>query len=140
MSRGKLIILSREVGLKTDLEDVEIENLIPGQLSQTNDFDSFIDQRKILDEHYKTRHENLTREKVLRYVGDMDVHDRKLKVSLVEVNKDSPLGNIKGTDSIFEVYTKDYGERPLVIQGAGAGGKVTARGVYSDIIRIGRAS
>ncbi len=136
----KLIILSREVGLKTDLEDVQIENLIPGQLSQTSDFDSFINQRKILDDHYKVRHESLSEEKVLRYVGDMDVNDRKLKVSLVEVDKDSPLGNIKGTDSIFEVYTKDYGERPLVIQGAGAGGKVTARGVYSDIIRIGRAS
>ncbi len=136
----KLIILSREVGLRTDLEDVKIENLIPDQLEQAEDFDSFVNQREILDNHYKARHKNLTEEKVLRYVGDMDVKDRKLKVSLVEVEKDSPLGNIKGSDSIFEVYTKDYGERPLVIQGAGAGGKVTARGVYSDIIRIGRAS
>ena len=29
------------------------------------------------------------------------------------------------------------GDNPIVIQGAGAGAEVTARGVYSDLLRIG---
>ncbi|MEQ9402536.1 MAG: bifunctional aspartate kinase/homoserine dehydrogenase I [Cyclobacteriaceae bacterium] len=136
----KLIVLSREVGLKTNLEDVQIENLIPSQLAHTDSFISFISESKILNEYYRLKRENLAREKVLRYIGDMDVNEQTLKVSLVEVDRDSPLGSLKGADSIFEVYTRDYGERPIVIQGAGAGGKVTARGVYSDLIRAGRAS
>ena len=48
----------------------------------------------------------------------------------------SALGQVKGADSIFEIYTESYGENPIVIQGAGAGAAVTARGVFGDILRI----
>ncbi len=136
----KLIILSREVGLKVDLEDVEVENLIPETLSQAEDFEAFLEKRDLLDKHFQNKYDRLSKGKVLRYVGELNVKSKELNVSLIEVYNDSPLGNVKGSDSIFEVYTEDYGEQPLVIQGAGAGGKVTARGVYSDIIRVGRAS
>ena len=37
---------------------------------------------------------------------------------------------------IFEVFTESYGEKPIVIQGAGAGAAVTARGVFGDILRL----
>jgi aspartokinase/homoserine dehydrogenase 1 len=30
------------------------------------------------------------------------------------------LGGLKGSDSFFEIYTESYGDRPIVIQGAGA--------------------
>jgi homoserine dehydrogenase len=33
-------------------------------------------------------------------------------------------------------YTKRYGANPLVIQGAGAGGEVTAMGVTADLIKV----
>lgn len=36
----------------------------------------------------------------------------------------------------IEIYTESYGTHPLVIQGAGAGAAVTARGVFGDILRI----
>ncbi len=136
----KLIILSREIGLKSNLEDVKVQNLIPEALRDKINLNSFLKEREVLDDHYKAIQQNLKEKKVLRYVGDLDVELRELKVSLIEVSRDSLMGNIKGTDSIFELNTKDYGEQPIVIQGAGAGGKVTARGVYSDLVRIGRAS
>ena len=37
----------------------------------------------------------------------------------------------------FEIYTSAYADQPIIIQGAGAGGEVTARGVYSDLLRMG---
>ena len=37
---------------------------------------------------------------------------------------------------IFEIYTESYGVNPIVIMGAGAGAKVTARGVFGDILRL----
>ena len=77
---------------------------------------------------------------VLRYVGDLhgNLQEEKglLDVKLISVPKESALGQVKGSDSIIEIYTESYGENPLVIQGAGAGAAVTARGVFGDILRI----
>jgi len=76
----------------------------------------------------------------LRYVGELsgDLQKEKgnLEVKLVSVSENSSLGQVKGSDSIFEIYTESYGDRPIVIQGAGAGAKVTARGVFGDILRL----
>ena len=78
---------------------------------------------------------------VLRYVadlrGDLTKNDGAiLDVKLVSVPKNSMLGQVKGSDSIFEIYTESYGQNPIVIQGAGAGATVTARGVFGDILRL----
>jgi len=69
-------------------------------------------------------------------IGDAVKDKGILKVKLESVASDSSLGQVKESDSIFEIYTESYGERPLVIQGAGAGAKVTARGVFGDILRL----
>jgi aspartokinase/homoserine dehydrogenase 1 len=37
---------------------------------------------------------------------------------------------------LIEIYSQSYGENPIVIQGAGAGKEVTARGVLTDILRL----
>ena len=42
------------------------------------------------------------------------------------------------SDAIFEIYTESYGAQPIVIQGAGAGASVTARGVFGDILRLAK--
>ena len=73
---------------------------------------------------------------VLRYLGELDVLSKKLEVKLVSVPQSSPLGQLKGADNLIEIYTKSYGEIPIVIQGAGAGKEVTARGVLTDILKI----
>jgi aspartokinase/homoserine dehydrogenase 1 len=68
----------------------------------------------------------------LRYIGELsgDLQNDKgvLEVKLVSVPSDTALGGLKGSDSFFEIY-ESYGDRPIVIQGAGAGSAVTARGV-----------
>ncbi|WP_394335612.1 hypothetical protein [Aureicoccus marinus] len=60
----------------------------------------------------------------------------ELRVRLKGVPSQSPLGQVQGADSLVEIYTESYGERPLVIQGAGAGPQVTARGVFGDVLRL----
>ena len=54
----------------------------------------------------------------------------------ISIPQSSALGQLKGSDSIFKIYTESYGENPIVIMGAGAGAKVTARGVFGDILRL----
>ncbi len=133
----KLIILAREVGLAVELAEVEVQNLIPEELQAEADFTTFMDKRDKLDNHYAQIKASLKADEVLRYVGDLDIPGKNLTVSLVKVPAGSPLGGVKNADALFEIYTTGYGGQPIVIQGAGAGGEVTARGVYSDLLRIG---
>ena len=46
------------------------------------------------------------------------------------------LGQVKASDSIFEIYTESHGKNPIVLQGAGAGATVTARGAFRDALRL----
>jgi len=135
----KLLILARELDLQNEFEDITIENLVPEQLEGTSK-KVFVERIGELDEKYETIKKGLDPDHVLRYVGDLhgDLQQEKgiLEVKLVAVPKSSALGQVKGSDSIIEIYTESYGDQPLVIQGAGAGAAVTARGVFGDILRI----
>ncbi len=136
----KLLILARELDLHKEFTDVAIENLIPKKLRK-GDVENFLGRMHLMDDDYERRKEELNEGEVLRYVGELygDLSTEKggkLEVKLVAVPKESALGQVKGSDSIFEIYTESYGEHPLVIQGAGAGAAVTARGVFGDILRL----
>jgi len=136
----KLLILARELDLNNEIEDVSVQNLIPKQLRNISGKD-FLSQLEELNVSYHIRRKNLLENQVLRYVGDLNgdlskSDGAKLTVNLATVNRNSSLGQLKGSDSIFEIYTESYGEHPIVIQGAGAGAEVTARGVFGDILRL----
>jgi homoserine dehydrogenase len=135
----KLLILARELDLRNEFSDIQIENLIPESL-QDGDVKGFLERLDILDEKFSKIKKAQKPNHVLRYVGDLsgDLQKEKgkLEVKLISVPKESALGQIKGSDSIIEIYTESYGQHPLVIQGAGAGAAVTARGVFGDILRI----
>ena len=135
----KLLILARELDLSNEFRDIKIENLIPKNLVKL-DQEEFLTQLNFLDEHFENVKKNLKEGAALRFVGDLhgDLQQEKgeLDVQLISVPANSALGQLKGSDSIFEIYTESYGENPLVIMGAGAGAKVTARGVFGDILRL----
>lgn len=135
----KLLILARELDLQNEFEEISIQNLIPENL-RGGDKESFISRITELDTVYATIKENQKPNHVLRYIGELsgDLQKDKgvLEVKLVSVPADSTLGGLKGSDSFFEIYTESYGDRPIVIQGAGAGSAVTARGVFGDILRL----
>ncbi|MDD4820319.1 MAG: bifunctional aspartate kinase/homoserine dehydrogenase I, partial [Flavobacteriales bacterium] len=131
----KLLILAREIDFKSEFEDIKIENLIPESL-RSGTVEDFLSGADVMDALYGDKKSKLGSDEVLRYVGDLDVVNGTLEVKLAVVKKGTALGSLKGSDSMFEIYTESYGENPLVIQGAGAGAQVTARGVYTDILRI----
>jgi homoserine dehydrogenase len=135
----KLLILARELDLHNELSDVNVENLIPKEFRDISST-YFLNTLNDLDNHFKTVKTAQKENHVLRYIGELsgDLSKDKgaLNVKLVSVPINSPLGGLKGSDAIFEIYTESYGEQPIVIQGAGAGAKVTARGVFGDILRL----
>lgn len=137
----KLLILARELDLQNEFDDVSVQNLIP-KAYQNISVESFLGQLSVLDDEFQKIKENQEAGHVLRYVGDLsgDLSKDKgnLEVKLVSIPEDSTLGHVKGSDAIFEIFTESYGEQPIVIQGAGAGAEVTARGVFGDILRLSK--
>ncbi|MEB3005326.1 bifunctional aspartate kinase/homoserine dehydrogenase I [Capnocytophaga sp. G2] len=136
----KLLILARELDLENEFSEVSIENLIPETL-RSGSREEFLSRLQEFDPIYQKIKDNAPKGTVLRYVGDLhgdlsQTQTAHLNVQLVSVPENSALGQVKGADSIFEIYTESYGENPIVIQGAGAGAAVTARGVFGDILRI----
>ncbi|WP_299226937.1 aspartate kinase [uncultured Psychroserpens sp.] len=132
----KLLILGRELGLTSELDQVKIESLLPKQLNGKTTLHQFNSRVKELDQPFLKLKSSLPDNKVLRYVGELDVLTEVLEVKLISEERQSVLGQLKGSDSVFEIYTEAYAESPLVIQGAGAGLVVTARGLLSDIIKL----
>src|SRR5690606_9169589 len=137
----KLLILARELDLQNEFEDVSVQNLIPEAYRDIS-VDEFLKQLHVLNAEFQNIKESQKPGHVLRYVGDLsgDLSKDKgnLEVKLVSIPGDSTLGQIKGSDAIFEIFTESYGEQPIVIQGAGAGAEVTARGVFGDILRLSK--
>jgi homoserine dehydrogenase len=136
----KLLILARELDLHCEFEDISIQNLIPKSLRKVSK-EAFLSQLSELNVPFHVKRRNLPSNQVLRYVGDLHGDLSKengaiLDVKLIPVPKNSMLGQLKGSDSLFEIYTESYGAHPIIIQGAGAGAVVTARGVFGDILRL----
>ncbi|ATA88873.1 bifunctional aspartate kinase/homoserine dehydrogenase I [Capnocytophaga stomatis] len=136
----KLLILARELDLENEFDQIAIQNLIPEHLREGS-VEEFLSRLNEFDSEYQRIKEGQEPNHVLRYVGDLHgdlsrTETSRLEVKLVSVPKDSALGQVKGADSIFEIYTESYGNHPIVIQGAGAGAAVTARGIFGDILRL----
>lgn len=133
----KLLILSRELGLKNEFKDVKITSLTTEKIDSLSQRNYSI-SKELLDKDYEIAKITQAANNVLRYIGELDVINNILQVKLVSVPVNSALGQLKGADNLIEIFTESYGEIPIVIQGAGAGKKVTARGVLSDIIKVAK--
>lgn len=132
----KLLILAREIEQQFEIDDVKIETLLLPELNEKNSKAQYAINKSFFDKPFNIAKITQVDNHVLRYVGELDVHSKKLEVKLVSVPQSSPLGQLKGADNLIEIYTKSYGNIPIVIQGAGAGKEVTARGVLADILKI----
>jgi aspartokinase/homoserine dehydrogenase 1 len=135
----KLLVLAREAGLKLEFEDIQIENLVTTGL-MTASLHQFLNSLEQLNESFQQRKDALKEDEVLRHLGQLDVQNKQLKVSLQVVKKDTPAGQLQGSDGFFEIYSESYAKEPLVIKGAGAGREVTARGLVADIIKISKVA
>ena len=116
--------------------DVEIETLLLPNLNEFSTKKEYATNKELLDQPFKIAKIVQSDNHVLRYIGEFNILENKLETKLVSEPTDSPLGQLKGMDTIFEIYTQSYGKIPIVIHGAGSGNQVTARGVLTDILKV----
>ena len=132
----KILILSREAGMKLELTDIGIQNLVPEDCQKAGSVDEFF---RTLEKHDASFEKLLAaasaKGEKLRYKAVL--RDGKVNVELGSVNDQHPFYSLSGSDNIILLTTERYHERPMVIRGPGAGAAVTAAGVFADIIRIG---
>jgi aspartokinase/homoserine dehydrogenase 1 len=131
----KVIILGREMGLKIEMKDVQVESLIPAGLEKGG-IDDFMNGLPKYDAEMKKRFDAAAaRGKVLRYVGRLTA-DGKATVGVSELDRSHAFANIALTDNVVRYATARYNSNPLIVQGPGAGPAVTAAGVFADLLRV----
>jgi homoserine dehydrogenase len=131
----KLLILAREAGLRLELEDVEVDSLLPpGVCSSSSHVDVFA-ALEAGDADIQRRFECArARGAVLRYVATLERGCAHAGVR--EVPHDHPLAAARGCENIVAFTSERYSSTPLVIQGPGAGATLTARGLVADICTL----
>jgi len=131
----KVIILGREMGLKLEMKDVQVESLIPPGLEKGTS-DDFLNGLPKYDGDMKKRFDAAAaRGKVLRYMGRLTA-DGKATVGVAELDRTHAFANIALTDNVVRYATARYNTNPLIVQGPGAGPEVTAAGVFADLLRV----
>ncbi|KAK4209789.1 putative homoserine dehydrogenase [Rhypophila decipiens] len=134
----KLTILARLAGLPVESPtSFPVQSLIPKELESASSGDEFLAKLPEFDSQMEQVKAEAEKEgKVVRFVGSIDVGAKQVKVGLEKFDLSHPIAALKGSDNIISFYTKRYGSNPLIIQGAGAGGEVTAMGVTADLLKV----
>jgi aspartokinase/homoserine dehydrogenase 1 len=133
----KILILMRESGRKTELNEISNDSFLPEASLAAGSVSDFMQTLKTEAGHFeRLRTEAEKKHCRLKYVASFK--DGEAKVGLQHIPEGHPFYNLDGKDNIVLFYTNRYVDQPLLIKGAGAGAEVTASGIFGDIIRTGK--
>jgi aspartokinase/homoserine dehydrogenase 1 len=132
----KILILSREAGLKLEPEDVINSNLLNDACLNAPSVEAFFEElEKDNDRFEKLLKDAEENDEVLRFVASLD-SENNASIGLKTVGRLHPFFNLAGSENIISFTTERYKYNPLVVKGPGAGAEVTASGVFADIMSI----
>jgi aspartokinase/homoserine dehydrogenase 1 len=138
----KALILARELGYEIDLKDVNIEPLVPVEVLNKNYPEEFFTSLANHDPAMREMVEALKSQgKVLRYLAVIDLAAHRageplVRVRPIGIEMTHPASRLRGSEAFIAFTTERYQKYPLIIQGAGAGGAVTAAGVLADTLTL----
>jgi aspartokinase/homoserine dehydrogenase 1 len=131
----KFLILGRELGFTLEYSDVVCETLVPEEYRGEMSVAEFLDRLSGVDGRYATLIEDAAREEMtIAYAGE--IRDGKATIGVKRVPLASPIAGLSGSENMVVYTTERYRATPLVVRGPGAGGEVTAGGVFADILRV----
>ncbi len=137
--RRKLLILARAAGASLEPADVVVTSLVPPALAvlPASAVDAALPQ---LDAPLRARFAHARRTgQCLRLLARLDLPadgPPRARVGLEALPPDHVLAGGAGTDNRVAIHSDRYRERPLLIQGPGAGAEVTAAALLDDAFAI----
>lgn len=135
----KLVILAREAGWSLQLDDLEIQNLVPESL-RTIGVDDFLQRLDLFDrafDEWRQVYAPATEQWVyLGYIRRSEDGSYQAGTCLQPIDNNSNYARLPAGNANFTVRSQQYNANPLVIQGPGAGPEVTAAGVHSDVLQL----
>jgi bifunctional aspartokinase / homoserine dehydrogenase 1 len=141
----KALILARELGYELEIDDLDIEPFVPVEVLGKDDLDEFFASLEKYDPIMKKKMDEMkSQNRLLRYLATIDPEAAKkgkplVKVRPVGIKPAHPASRLRGSEAFVAFTTKRYRDYPLIVQGAGAGGAVTAAGVLADILNLSQA-
>ena len=136
--RRKLLILARAAGFPLEVDDVEVESLVPEALATVapSELDAALPALDApLRERFAAAYKRGER---LRHVARLEIAGARVRarVGIESLSPDDALAVGQGTDNRVAIRCDRYDAQPLVIQGPGAGASVTAAALLDDVLRI----
>ncbi len=134
----KVLILARDAGIPLELDEIEINPILPTAASEWT-LEEFMERLPTLDDHFKKLLQSAAANDTRLFFGArIDCESSSARIGLEPVALDHPFCALSGADNIVAFTTSRYRSNPLVVKGPGAGAEVTAAGVFADIIRAAR--
>lgn len=133
----KVTIVARLSGSEVESPtSFPVQSLIPKDLESVKSAAEFLEKLPNYDHELQSLKDEAAKEnKVLRFVGKVDIPNKIVSVGVEKYDYSHPFAALKGSDNVISIKTKRY-QNPLIVQGAGAGADVTAAGVLADTIKI----
>ncbi len=134
--KRKILILAREAGLVMEAREIKVKNILPPACQKADPGKQLNEALQKADPYFeKIRAKAAAKGCRLRMIAKLE--KGRASIALEEVDSSSPFYFLSGSDNMIVFTTQRYKDRPLVIQGPGAGAEVTAAGVFAEIIHIG---
>lgn len=131
----KILILAREAESHLELSDVSRQSILPQSCIEAKTIAEFFSELEKHDAIFEAQKQQAALEgKALRFIAKYE--NGVASIGLTMVDSSHPFYTLSGGDNIISFTTERYKERPLVIQGPGAGAEVTASGLFAEVIAI----
>jgi len=130
----KALVLARETGLAMELEDINVEPVVPKELAEIEDANEFLEKLPDYDQIFQEKIDRAEQNgEVLRYIANIE--NNQINVCIRSVDSNHPMYSVINGENALALHTRYYQPLPFVIRGYGAGAEVTAAGLFGDLLK-----
>lgn len=131
----KVVILARQIGMKVELDDIEVESFLPRDLACNKNITP--DDLEIIDSAMLSKFQFAkANDLALRYKFEIVKKTGKCRCFLDAVSRSDPLYRLKSIENLIALETERYTISPLIVKGAAAGPDLAASGIFADLLRL----